>query len=777
MTENSGLLHGLSRMLGGTGRRRVAAFAILAAVVILALNLYAPADPSPSQRLLAGLLIALCSLPTLMWASDRQQDHSLMPYCGVLYALHFAAPIFLRRDFFGHWLNGPRVDDALIDAALLLALAGWVLLLAGYFGPIHRWLARKLPRINVLPGESRRHAMVLAVILAVIGVPFFYLDKVAQVAFYAGKHLLPPAIDFPVVLAGHLTILSILILFHLQLRRELALAGKILLWGLVAYYTLFGMATGMVNHGFKAIFALFMAGAIALRIPTWRLAGYGVLTATILIFVVLPTRVEFRTLIWTHGVDPGIKSSRLLTGEFSLREARMRAGEPIVETPDYDLTFRDGALRYFYKDGGVCDAQQPAGLTELAFFLHLIPVDVRDLPDYRVEYGYDNLNFSLESDGAMVDGGCVYEVKLPAYDIDRVRTGLFARASRTSRHKPLTSFVGGRFRGINADGEWQLLTRDAATWEIDVGTSRLLVAEADESERMELAGVQPATTILVQADADNWGEYMVATVFVQGMRVHFRLQELLDSAGDRSSLASGASATLYYQIRGRGDPASRALAVHEYNETFRSRGRNRWAPNVDTSLAQKAVLYVDTASEFVVSRDVFSRSERSLNSLATRLDMLLPLAWVVRQTSENVPYLYGETYYPILFKLIPRAVFKDKPRNVKDLGQRLGFLPEGNEINAFKVHHLGEMYVNFGTLGVVLGMFVLGVLYRVLYQLFFHAGASVVTLAAGSHVLTVLLVDMESLATAPWGFVVWYAVFLVLLNIIVRIGRRQWTRY
>ncbi len=753
--------------------RRVALLATLVAVVILALNLYAPASPTPWQRLLAGLLIALCALPTLMWASDRQWHHSLMPYYGFLYALYFGAPIFLRRDFFGEWLNGLRIDDSLIDTALLLALTGWLLLLAGYFGPFHGWLARKLPRINVLPGESRRYAMVMAVILAVIGVPFFYLDNVAVVAFYAGKELLPPAIAFSVVLAGQFTVLSILILFHLQLRRELGRAGKSLLWGLVAYYTLFGMATGMANHALKAILALFMASAIALRNPTWRLVGCGVLTAAILIFVVLPTREEFRALIWTHGVQAGdVLSWRPSTNEFSLREARMKAGAPIVETPDYDLTFRDGTLRYFYKGPGNCSAP-PVGRGELAFFLHLIPVDVRSLPDRRIEYGYDNLDFSLESGQALADGGCVYEVRLPAYAIERVRTGLFTRASRTSRYHPLTTHVAWEgFRAIGKDGEWQLRTRDASTWEIgpsDSGTRRLLVAEADEPQRMELAGMQAGNTILVLADEDNWAEYLVSAAWVMGLRVHIRLGDLLDSAGDRSSLVDGASATLYYVSGGAGDPA-----VHAYNETHWSKGRNPWAPHVDTSLAQKAALYLGTISGFVGTGDVFDRALRSVDSSAARLDMLLPLAWVVRQTPEMVPYLHGETYYPILFKLIPRAVFKDKPKDVKDLGQRFGFLPEGNEVNAFKVHQLGELYANFGTLGIVMGMFVFGVLYRVLYQLFFHAAASVVTLAAGGHILTVLLIEMESMTTVSWGFVVWYAVLLALLNTCARIGR--WRR-
>ena len=52
-------------------------FATIAALVVLAivvLNLRAPADPTPLQRLLASLLIALCAVPSLMWGHGGLGD-------------------------------------------------------------------------------------------------------------------------------------------------------------------------------------------------------------------------------------------------------------------------------------------------------------------------------------------------------------------------------------------------------------------------------------------------------------------------------------------------------------------------------------------------------------------------------------------------------------------------------------------------------------------------------------------------------------------------------
>ena len=64
------------------------------------------------------------------------------------------------------------------------------------------------------------------------------------------------------------------------------------------------------------------------------------------------------------------------------------------------------------------------------FFLHLVPRDEADLPSHRKPWGYDNLDFGSGMAGAIVDGKCLMMVELPGYEIARIRTGQFLRASR-----------------------------------------------------------------------------------------------------------------------------------------------------------------------------------------------------------------------------------------------------------------------------------------------------------------------------------------------------------
>ena len=63
--------------------------------------------------------------------------------------------------------------------------------------------------------------------------------------------------------------------------------------------------------------------------------------------------------------------------------------------------------------------------TDAAFFLHLVPVDLADLPDNRRQYGFDNRDFSFRQNGQEADGKCWTQAVLPEYDIAEIRTGQY----------------------------------------------------------------------------------------------------------------------------------------------------------------------------------------------------------------------------------------------------------------------------------------------------------------------------------------------------------------
>ena len=98
------------------------------------------------------------------------------------------------------------------------------------------------------------------------------------------------------------------------------------------------------------------------------------------------------------------------------------AGEPLARSA-FDV-HRHGDALVYVRDG--C-TDEDAGT---AFFLHVVPVDARDLPDDRWRYGFDNLDFRLWERGGRDGDRCIAVVPLPAYPIASIRTGQYDGTGR-----------------------------------------------------------------------------------------------------------------------------------------------------------------------------------------------------------------------------------------------------------------------------------------------------------------------------------------------------------
>ena len=85
----------------------------------------------------------------------------------------------------------------------------------------------------------------------------------------------------------------------------------------------------------------------------------------------------------------------------------------------FSVWHSDGALTYVREDCA-------AGDTAAAFFLHLTPIAVNDLPEGRREHGFDNRDFEFAAAGGVQSAGrCLVSVLLPDYAIAGIRTGQY----------------------------------------------------------------------------------------------------------------------------------------------------------------------------------------------------------------------------------------------------------------------------------------------------------------------------------------------------------------
>jgi hypothetical protein len=172
---------------------------------------------------------------------------------------------------------------------------------------------------------------------------------------------------------------------------------------------------------------------------------------------------------------------------------------------------------------------------------------------------------------------------------------------------------------------------------------------------------------------------------------------------------------------------------------------------------------VDTGGAFgEVARSAFGR-----------LSHLITFAWIIEMTPEPVPYWAGETYLPILYKLVPRFLFPDKPMEVigQAFGHRYELLWPLDLETAVNLPQLVEFYANFGVPGVLLGMFIVGLGYRAFEAVFVHREMGLGALVAGVHIASRLLM-IEANLSGVVGGIFWSLVLLTVLHPLMR-GRSR----
>ena len=95
--------------------------------------------------------------------------------------------------------------------------------------------------------------------------------------------------------------------------------------------------------------------------------------------------------------------------------AALSIEQPVVR--DYfDLYVLDNRLLYFRETCAAAD-------TAAAFFLHIVPEDVADLPADRQAAGFAHAGFAFDQQGSRFDGKCLAAFALPDYPLKEIRTG------------------------------------------------------------------------------------------------------------------------------------------------------------------------------------------------------------------------------------------------------------------------------------------------------------------------------------------------------------------
>jgi hypothetical protein len=116
----------------------------------------------------------------------------------------------------------------------------------------------------------------------------------------------------------------------------------------------------------------------------------------------------------------------------------------------------------------------------------------------------------------------------------------------------------------------------------------------------------------------------------------------------------------------------------------------------------------DFSTSDVIGEGVINRVGHSISSFAD----------VINTTPDLVPYWMGGSYQTLWTSFIPRFLWPGKPQATvgNEFGHRYNLLGLKDNQTSHNLPWLTEFYANFGILGVVAGMFAVGVGFRFLVQ-------------------------------------------------------------
>jgi hypothetical protein len=203
-----------------------------------------------------------------------------------------------------------------------------------------------------------------------------------------------------------------------------------------------------------------------------------------------------------------------------------------------------------------------------------------------------------------------------------------------------------------------------------------------------------------------------------------------------------------------------------------------WYQEDGGSQVQNTQLFFRLLEQRVQSEGVDGAIAKGFETSQGRSANLDLLADVIRRTPREIPYWGGTTYLSLVGSFIPRFLWPDKP--TKELGQafghRYGYVGSRDSRTAINLPILVEFYVNFGFLGVVLGMAVVGMVYRLVERTVNNPGQDEILSLAGI-VLMLPLTNIESDLSLGFGGLIMNGIaFWLVLRTIRRTVAREPSR-
>ncbi len=270
------------------------------------------------------------------------------------------------------------------------------------------------------------------------------------------------------------------------------------------------------------------------------------------------------------------------------------------------------------------------------------------------------------------------------------------------------------------------------------------------------------------------------TVFIWGFLIPARIAIGLGTGSAANGLIVGAAVAFMFAAVRRSIPwkmlalGTMALFILRPAEApFRAA---TWSGGrlAEATTVQKIRLFSDIVYRITIGGAVPLQDLIEFASL--RLGQFTVLAQVIEDTPSMIPFWEGESYYPILFKPIPRFILPDKPEEMSGqmFGHRYGLISKWNTTTSFNLPQIVELYANFGLVAVIGGMFLFGLIYRLLLEIYVHPGMGLGGLVGAVYISSKMF-DVGSAASLVLGAIPWSIVFIALVHLLMEVAEADAT--
>jgi hypothetical protein len=205
--------------------------------------------------------------------------------------------------------------------------------------------------------------------------------------------------------------------------------------------------------------------------------------------------------------------------------------------------------------------------------------------------------------------------------------------------------------------------------------------------------------------------------------------------------------------------------ISEFQRQVILQGNSRsaaWALRRPAEVASKT-------TNFVRNQDFGRMFATGATAMMVRFDGLGIASVIVRDCPSRVPFQGGWTLAQIPMSYIPRLVWKDKPNMTSGGWVTEHFAGGPGVMSSTGSTWVGELWFNFGWPGIVIGMLVMGIFCRTLYEVLFKPPAVISAQLMSVIVLFAVPPTMAAALISTVNSVVFGAMPVVITHVAIRL--------